>query len=62
MGSGVVLRTVGNGGNAQSMLDDRSGDGGRKGRGIGLVALLTILYGDLYPPPGDIGERLLGSL
>jgi hypothetical protein len=48
---------VGNGGKAQSRLDGRSGDGGAKGRGMGLVALLV--KGGL--PPGDRRDWLCVS-
>lgn len=59
---GVALRAVGKGGKAQSMFPGRSGDGWLKSRGIGLVALLVILYGDLGALFGDNEERLFESL
>jgi hypothetical protein len=39
---GEAVAEVGKGGNAQSMFTDKSGDGGRIDRGIGLVTLLFI--------------------
>jgi hypothetical protein len=58
---GVAFPDAGKGGKAQSIFDGRSGEGGLKGRGMGLVALLFILKGD-RPLRGDSGERLFGSL
>lgn len=57
----VVLDATGNGGKAQSMFNEMSGEGGFIIRGIGLVALLFILNGGL-PWPDDSGEGLLLSL
>lgn len=59
-GRGLAL-FEGKGGNAQSRLDVKSGDGGAMERGSGVVTLRFILKGDLGGIVAKRGERPLGS-